>query len=601
MGVPSTEVSKVSIGPLQGRAFGGQQPIVGMKLYLLAASTGGTGSASQSLLQQEGNTFYDSASGWYYVTTNSSGFFTLAGDYTCTSGQDVYLYGQGGDPGTGQDNPMIGMMAVLGQCPSSGTLATVAPYVWINEVSTVAAAYTLAGYAVDGTHVAGSGSAYATTGLTTAFANAANLVNLAKGTPYTQTPTGNGTVPASTINTVANILAACVNGDSGSTNCTDLQQDATDVNGNAPSDTAAAAINIAHKPAANVAALYKIPSPQTPFQPALSQQPTDFSLTINFPIVSQFADHAYAIAIDSSNDPWFSIYPTNGEDFGGGVYEINPTGKVQSGTYGFGSANPGTASMAWDSNNNLWVAQGYLFQTFSTTGTLEGDSSLSSSITINDLAMAPGGYIGYTETYTTAPQYSGGMDMEKLTGTTGYATGSLTNFYLSPLTAKGVAFDAAGNYWSANSNGTVSEIAASSRTNYAANVSNFTVGSTASGVINLAFDKEGNLWEPDRVCTVGSVSPFTCTVQTISGTKIAIDGFDHAWTLVPGSNELVQQPGVSGSPAVLSTGIANATDFAIDSAGNAWIAGSTIGEVIGVAGPVRTPAVAQTATPGTLP
>ncbi len=41
------------------------------------------------------------ASGDYYVTTGSDGSFSISGDYTCTAGQQVYLYAVGGDPGLG--------------------------------------------------------------------------------------------------------------------------------------------------------------------------------------------------------------------------------------------------------------------------------------------------------------------------------------------------------------------------------------------------------------------------------------------------------------------------------------------------------------------
>ena len=40
---------------------------------------------------------------------------------------------------------------------------------------------------------------------------AANLADLATGAALSTTPAGNGTVPQSTINTIANILATCVN------------------------------------------------------------------------------------------------------------------------------------------------------------------------------------------------------------------------------------------------------------------------------------------------------------------------------------------------------------------------------------------------------
>ncbi len=55
------------------------------------------------------------------------------------------------------------------------------PYMVVNEVSTVAAAYAMAGFATDATHVGSSGTALALTGIANAFANAANLETTGDG------------------------------------------------------------------------------------------------------------------------------------------------------------------------------------------------------------------------------------------------------------------------------------------------------------------------------------------------------------------------------------------------------------------------------------
>ena len=84
----------------------------------------------------------------------------------------------------------------------------------MNEVSTIATAYAIAGYATDATHVSSSGSTLAATGIANAFASVTNLETLNTGVALATTPVangGNGTVPQSEINTLANILASCVN------------------------------------------------------------------------------------------------------------------------------------------------------------------------------------------------------------------------------------------------------------------------------------------------------------------------------------------------------------------------------------------------------
>ena len=85
----------------------------------------------------------------YYATTESGGTFNISNEYNCpTPTSQVYLYAIGGDAGSGT-NSAAGLMAALGTC---GTLSSSTSVV-INEVSTVATAYSIAGFATDATHV----------------------------------------------------------------------------------------------------------------------------------------------------------------------------------------------------------------------------------------------------------------------------------------------------------------------------------------------------------------------------------------------------------------------------------------------------------------
>ena len=283
---------------LTGAVHGGQQPIVGAHVYIFAASATGyggagiaasSGNASVSLLTSAGNTALDSSGGAtngdYYVTTDSGGGFSISGDYTCTTGAQVYLYALGGNPGL-VTNSATGLMAVLGNCPAAGNFAAATPFVMVNEVSTVAAAYAMAGFATDATHVGSSGTALALTGIANAFANAGNLVNLPTGAALATTPAGNGTVPQAEINTLGNVLAACVNsngaltGGASPTGCYTLLAIALagGTTGAEPGDTASAAINIAHNPGVNIASLYGLAAGTPPFAPGLTSPPNDWTL-----------------------------------------------------------------------------------------------------------------------------------------------------------------------------------------------------------------------------------------------------------------------------------------------------------------------------------
>src|SRR5207248_385496 len=105
---------------IQGAVHGGQQPIVGAHIYLLAANTTGYGgagiaasssNASVSLLNASATGASDSIGA--YVTSGAGGSFSISGDYSCTPDTQVYLYAVGGNSGAGT-NSASGLMAVLG-------------------------------------------------------------------------------------------------------------------------------------------------------------------------------------------------------------------------------------------------------------------------------------------------------------------------------------------------------------------------------------------------------------------------------------------------------------------------------------------------------
>jgi hypothetical protein len=246
---------------IRGNVHGGQQPIVGAHVYLLAANTTGNGgngvlpsTANASLSLLVGSSTGNSDTVGAYVLTDSNGNFSITGDYTCAANTQVYLYTLGGNPGTtgGLSNTAAGLMAAAGNCPSNGSFATTTPFIQINEVSTVAAAYAFAAYASDALHVSSSGTSLGELGIANAFLNAPNIASLSTGQALTATPAGNGTVPQATINTIADILASCINSTgAASSSCIMLFSNAKSAGttGTTPTDTATAAINIAHNPA----------------------------------------------------------------------------------------------------------------------------------------------------------------------------------------------------------------------------------------------------------------------------------------------------------------------------------------------------------------
>lgn len=164
---------------IEGGVRGGQQPIVGAHIYLMAASTTGYGAASKSLLDSNATGHVDSIGA--YVLSGPGGIFSITGDYSCSASQQVYLLAVGGDAGAGE-NPPAALMSVLGQCPSGSTnFLSTEPFLLVNEVTTVAGAYALSGYMTDMLHVSSSGTPLANTGMANGFLTAAELADISSG------------------------------------------------------------------------------------------------------------------------------------------------------------------------------------------------------------------------------------------------------------------------------------------------------------------------------------------------------------------------------------------------------------------------------------
>jgi hypothetical protein len=245
----------------------------------LEENTAGYGESAISLLTSATENPSDSTG--YYVLTGEHGGFSIAGDYTCTVGRPVYLYVRGGDSGGSGANSAIGLMASLGACPEGGDFTSAEPFVFVNEVSTIAAAYAMSDVAADPTHVSRPGGVMAAADAR----SAANLARIATGVANVAVPSHRGTkVPQRKINTLANILSGCVNSSGPmSAGCATLFANARNggSSGTIPGDTATAAINIAHNPRVNTAVLYRLqPGLDAPFQPSLQSAPEDFTIQV---------------------------------------------------------------------------------------------------------------------------------------------------------------------------------------------------------------------------------------------------------------------------------------------------------------------------------
>ena len=251
---------------VSGKVYGGQQAVSGATISLYAAGKTGTASVPRSMLSG--------------VTSLSDGSFSITGKYSCNPGDQVYIVAKNGSAGSGT-NSAIGMMAALGPC--SALLANGNnQFIYIDEVTTVASVYALSAF-MTGVNALGSApDAISTNALAAAFANVQTMVNTTTGMALT-TSTGNGVVPVTTINSLANSLAECINSTSSTSSACNSLFSATTVGGTAPTDTIQAALNVALHPSQNTSQVFAVATSTPPFQPTLTMAPASYAITVAHP------------------------------------------------------------------------------------------------------------------------------------------------------------------------------------------------------------------------------------------------------------------------------------------------------------------------------
>ena len=577
---------------ISGTVYGGQAPIIGATVQLYTVGTTGIASASSGLIASPP------------TTQSPNGSYSIAGLYNACAansstgapaGTEVYLVATGGNSGSNGTNSDIALATALGDCTTvynaaqAGTLGSVK----INEATTIAAAYALAPFATNLTHVGATGTE--PTGLQNAFASAAMLASYNTGaSPGGSLATG-VTVPAAEINTLADILASCVNSNGNSTPgdgsaCGTLFS-ATGVSTN----TFDAAIQIAKKPGkAKIVALYSMVGTQAPFQPTLSSQPNDFSVALTYAGSGNLAA-PWGIAIDASGNAWVTnesgsavneftpsgtentvaitasgLYGAQGIaiDQTGNVWVANtvgnsvvkfPAGNVSSPSSFTGGGISGPSAIAIDAGTTVWIANlnGNSVTSLSNTGTVvNGGAITSGGLTVpTAIAIAPSGGFVYIASG------SGSSNVVVINNNAGYIK-SLTDGALTG--PQGLAFG--GTYLA---------------------VSGFTTGSTVTGALS-EFNSSG---------TAQSFSPATSGLNFPAG--VASDGASFFVANGATSGGLAQFLVASGTPASPAGGyntLNTPVGVAVDSSGSVWTANSgtnTVSKFIGLAVPTATPLVAN--------
>ena len=740
--------SQLPVGTIQGSNYGGHAPLVNAHVFVLegAPSAGSYYQPAKSLLNVVTTGNYPThveqpgtaVAGFNYVTTDAHGDFNITGDYTCDSGDPVYLYAEGGNPetnplnyfqvyitqvvvagnaftftnlqnadttnlmyqgetivlsgftgalaplngtsqtvlsaglgtttfqvtsptslgianntyGTGAatigiatqsgtpSNPAVVNLAVLGVCGDNGsTNFSSLPFVYMNEVSTVAAAYALAGFfpppgngnlAVAGAAAANlsvpASDTLALTGLQNAARTASQLYDISGSSSActglgcdgethiarATTLVGGGTVPQSLINTLGNVLANCVDSAntsvvtaSESTQCSTLFADTLSAGtaGTRPIDTATAAIDMAHNPWANVMELVDSPTGNAPFAPALASA-NDLSIGILYKPAQ--VGNPQGIAVDGSGQVWYTNYST------GYLTTLTPLGVVLYNNQPTTNDNLGYVTI--DPSGSAWF----------------GDITAKDMQKIN----AAGNYVGAYGSnidfpYGIASDGIGHIYIENLSPQSVNEfnnAGVLTTTPSNPLTGASSCNTLNSGNWHAD------HVAISNLTSgdydlwYTSELGDFVciVNASTGALVHqvlvnaaqnlpntyspefIAIDANNTAWFPDqfhngmnKITSAGAITnPGGVTLSGAFGS--AVDGAGNIFVSNRTSADIAEYSGSTSAAvsAVRYEGSGNATimtdplNLATDPSGNLWVAdygGSKIEEFVGIAEPTYTP------------
>jgi hypothetical protein len=611
----SSPINAIAASSISGNLHGGVQPVVGATVSLYAAGSTGYGSTPQ-LLQT--------------TTSDSNGSFTLT-NYTCPASsstaysQSIYLVASGGQPTTGVTNPAAAFLLALGDC---ATVKAANPTVNMNEVTTIASMFALQQFFKPG-GASGLGTVGTSesniAGLANAMAEVPNLVSLNGGSALaSSTRTGSATITITPeqakINTLANVLASCVNTNgstSSGSNCATLF---SDVSSSTVVDTVEAAYYLATNPTStvngtsNVGAIYNLSAAQTQFSPALSTAPADWTIGVTYSS-SAFSNPGY-LGLDSKSNLWvLSTGPTTG------VTQLAPNGTpvVQALT---GATLNGPRNLVIDPSDQVWVenygtlgALGNSVVEYTSTGTTSTYITKGGPVA---LASDGGGNIYVATTSTT----NGGQDLEVIPSgsTSGSTANTLVSSGVFANTNSTLALDAHGTLWlSVNANTATAQFLCTFNAAGTLPTSCSQTNTTAGGQTNptaIAVDHSNNIWIGNSSPTAGTFSELNATTtNTISGASgspfsggglnavfnAQIDGSGNVWaTNNSGTSSSVSELTTSGVAVSPSAGFSHtfngAAGIGIDASGNVWIGnltGNFITEIIGQASPLSTPLASE--------
>jgi hypothetical protein len=579
----------------QGKVLSGTTPVHGATLQLYAAGATGNLSAATPMLTQA-------------VSSDPLGLFQLAGTYTCghsATGQTIpstaqlYLVATGGTTSTTSttSNPALTMVTAIGPCSN----LTPTQSATLNELTTAAAAWALAPFASSATNLGATSTN--TLGLTNAFLDAALLANPTTGAAATLP--ANLTVETAKLAALADALSTCA------TSCSALFTAATPPSGAIPTDTFTAALNIAHNPGQNVAAIFATIPAVPPFPTTLTTSPNDWTMSLT--ITGGGLNMPTALGIDRHNNLWVA-----NQD--GPLSAFTAQGTPLSAT-GYGTASIAQVyGLAIDTASNIWVTN------YNGSATTASTGSVTRSYGVDDPTLQ-GTFTTTTDSicYPTAAAADTNGDIfianEDCSSATILApNGTALTPYLGEsfgLAAKPLflAVDTAHGLWLSNADNTIAHLAAPTPAYPSGQLlAHPTCCYDSHG---LALDALGNVWVANYLnSTFSEVAPNGAVLlnQQILASGLAtpyaaaIDAAQNIWFTSLDSSAILEVAGSSASNpgAELSppTGVhgkggfgldANLTEpysLAPDRSGNLWVANNGQNSLVmffGVTAPTLTP------------
>ena len=471
---------------LAGKVYGGQQPVSGATIQLYEANTTTNQGASTPLISAT-------------VTTASDGTFMITGDYTCPASNPlVYIVSTGGNPGLGGtvNNTDLTLMSLLGTCNSLSSSTNIL----INELSTVASVQALSSFMSDASHVGSASSNLV--GIAGAFATASYTYDFSTG----QFPGGalDLGLPELTLNTLANILAACVNTSGGTSGDGSPCGKLLSLSGG--TDTVTAALHMVQSPGNNTAQLYALIVATPPFQPYFTSVPSDFSSVVGYSVPADIQTGT----LDSNGNIWLST----------GGYNYNTL-----------------TNQSTDTQGSIFAYSNSFSEEFSLTSPFAGfyyPTSMSPDASGNVYTINANNTVSEFNAGPAAISPSTGWSTGFTSAFTGTGTG---NGYVYDLTEAGpISVDALGNIWvvapSTSLSGCYAELNKSGTNITPASITAF-CNSIGDELSSFVTDGSGNAWALGykAIAEVNSSGTLAATASTSQScfepeSNVALGGLD---------------------------------------------------------------------------